>query len=131
MWTQVASLFLAKQGDPKTIARRVGWVIAMLGLAWTLAVAGIGVAIWGSILLLSTWLTTAAAVLITGALAMAIAALILFRRQKQKQVNAHNSAEAIVERFPMESVVLAAAAGFVIAHFPEVRTLIVRQIVAR
>ena len=129
MWTQVASLFLAKQGDPKTIARRVGLVIAMLGLAWTLAAAGIGVGIWGSIILLSMWLPTAAAVLITGALALGIAALILFRRQKQ--VNAHTPAEAIVERFPMESVVLAAAAGFVIAHFPEVRTLIVKQIVAR
>ena len=125
----MASLFLAKQGDPKTIARRLGWMIALLGLGWTLAVAGIGVAIWGSILLLSTWLSTAAAVLITGALAVAIAALILFRRRQP--ANAHNPAEAIVERFPMESVVLAAAAGFVIAHFPEVRTLIVRQIVAR
>lgn len=129
MWTQVASLFLAKPGDPKTIARRVGLVIAMLGLAWTLAVAGIGVAIWGSILLLSTWLSAAAAVLITGAVAIAIAALILFLRKRH--VGAHNPAEAIVERFPMESVVLAAAAGFVIAHFPEVRTLIVKQIVAR
>jgi hypothetical protein len=130
VWTQVASLFLAKPGDPKAIARRLGVVIALLGLAWTLLLAGIGVAIWGGIALLSTWLPTMAAVLITGAVAVAIALLILFARRRKRIVE-HNPAEAIVERFPMESVVLAAAAGFMIAHFPEVRTLIFRQLVAR
>jgi len=126
---EVASLVLAKPGNPKAIARRLGLIVAMTGLVWTLLLAGIGVAIWGSILLLSMWVTTTAAVLITGGLAIAIAALILFRRPRK--ASERNPAEAIVARFPMETVALAAAAGFVIAHFPEVRTLIIKQLVAR
>ncbi len=132
MWRQVASLFLSESGNPQGIFRRVALVLALLGLAWSLALAGVVAAVWGSIRLFSMWLPTWGAVLTTGGVLLALALIALYaRRQKQQKESLAKPAEAIVARFPMESVALAAAAGFAFACFPEVRTLVFKQLGAR
>ena len=60
-WLQVASLFTGS-ANAGAVARRVGLLLAGLGLAWTLLAGGVGVAMWGLVVLLSQWMPTAVAV---------------------------------------------------------------------
>jgi hypothetical protein len=127
-WLQVASLF-AKPGDPGVVARRAGMAIAGLGLAWTLLAGGIGFGLWGLVLLLSRVMPTAAAALATSAAAVVGASLALFARKRgQMKHPAMPGAERIIERYPLESVVIAAAAGFVVAQSENVRTTLMREL---
>jgi hypothetical protein len=125
-WLQVASLFTGS-ANAGVVARRVGLLLAGMGLAWTLLAGGVGVAMWGLVVLLSQWMPTAVAVLATGAAAAVGASVVLFRRRAAGPPPP--GPEQLVVRYPFESVMVAVATGFLVGHSDEVRTLLLREIV--
>ncbi len=126
-WLQAASLLTQAEGSGKMV-RRAGMAIAGMGLAWTLLAGGIGCALWGIASLLSRWMPTAAAVLATGIAAAVGASCILFRRRRNVGPPAPGP-EQLIERYPIESVVVAATAGFFVAQSEDVRAMLVRELI--
>ncbi|HKA90905.1 MAG TPA: hypothetical protein VKE22_24750 [Haliangiales bacterium] len=113
------------------MARRAGMAIVGMGLAWTVLAGGLGFGLWGLASLLSQVMPTAAAVLATGAAAVVGASLILFGRRRRAGPHAPAAEQLpkqLIERYPLESVVVAAAAGFFVAQSEDIRAMLVREL---
>jgi hypothetical protein len=127
MWRQVVSLFV-RTGDVGALARRAGLVVAGIGLAWTLLIGGIGLALWGTVSLLSRVMPVATAAVIIGGTAAVLAAAGLLWRRRTGAGTAVPLSRHLLQRYPLESVVGAAALGYLVGHSDDVQRLLVSAV---
>ncbi len=111
-------------GDGGRTVRRVGLVVAAMGLLWTLCVAALVGTLWAVYLFLSGWFVAPAAAAIAAALALLVAGFGLRRRAASAPAKLGSPALAWIQRHPLEASAAALTAG-VLAATPETRRLLV------
>jgi len=118
----------------RTILTRLIIFIAALFLSTILVIIGLGFLVWSSFLYLSTVFNPYVAALISGLVAIALSGLVFvivsaLTGDKKSKLNQDKSPKfvdtsKVVEEYPLESGLMAMAAGFIAGSSPESRKVL-------
>lgn len=127
----------------KTVITRLIIFVAALFLSTVLIVIGLGFLVWSSFLYLSTVLNPYMAALISGVIAIVLAGLVFVvvssltksSPDKKSDVQEDSSPKFIdtsqvIEQYPLESGLMAMAAGFIAGSSPESKKVLTELFVS-
>lgn len=117
------------RGEAETLAIRLGFAVAAIGLLWTLLLGALGLSLWGAVVLASRLMPLGLAALVVGGLAATLAATFLFlRRRPPRRSVSLAVGRQLVEDHPLESVLAAAALGLVVSRTDDAAGLLMRAV---
>lgn len=125
----------------KAVITRLIIFIAALFLATILVMIGLGFLVWSSFLYLSTVLNPYVAALISGLIAIILAGLVfvivsaITKSSSDKKSDQEDSPKfvdtsAVVQEYPLESGLMAMAAGFIAGSSPESKKVLTELFVS-
>ena len=127
----------------RTVLIRLLIFVAVLSVSCILIIIGLGFLVWSSYLYLGTILNPYVAALISGLIAILLAGTLVFivsfvtkssDKKKSKKTTGGTSkfgdASDIIDQYPLESGLMAVAAGFIAGSSPDSRKLLTELLIS-